>query len=70
MKNRKNIYVILTVFFAVAFYIWDNYFVEDLIPSEENSEIINNKQNLLPTSTIGQIVHHNNYSLSYNEKFE
>ncbi|UMB55519.1 DNA/RNA non-specific endonuclease [Lutibacter sp. A64] len=29
-----------------------------------------NTTNFLPSSTTGQIVHHNNYSLSYNEKHE
>ena len=68
MRNRKNIYVILTVFFAVLFFVWDNYSVEDFITSEEKTVIPEN--NLSPTSTTGQIVHHNYYSLSYNEDFE
>ena len=30
MKNRKTIYVFITVFFAVLFFIWDNYPLENV----------------------------------------
>jgi len=68
VKNRKNIYAIITIFFAVLFYIWDNYSIEN-IGSNNNGEI-KETSSFLPTSTTGEIVHHTNYSLSYNEKFE
>lgn len=64
MKNRKVIYTIIALIFAGAFYVYDNYYVEEKsVPFSPNF-------NYLPTSTTGQIVHHNYYSLSYNEKFE
>ena len=68
MKNRKTIYVFITVFFAILFYIWDNYYVEDV--SSEGDIISLETADFLPTSTTGQIIHHNNYSLSYSEKHE
>ena len=68
MKNRKTIYTLITVFFAVLFFIWDNYSLEDLSTEEASIEV--NTTELLPTSTTGQVIHHNNYSLSYNEKHE
>lgn len=68
MKNRKTIYTLITVFFAVLFFIWDNYSLEDLSTKEASIEV--NTTELLPTSTTGQVIHHNNYSLSYNEKHE
>ena len=68
MKNRKNIYVIITIFFAVLFYIWDNYYAKEneFVQDNEKKEI----STFLPTSTTGQIAHHNFYSVSYNEDFE
>ena len=68
MINRKNIYVALTIFFAVLFYVWDNYSVEDLNFSTE--KVNTGTSNFLPTTTTSQIIHHNYYSLSYAEKFE
>lgn len=68
MKSRKSIYVTITALFALVFYVLDNYSFQN------NDEIIINENNLdfnfLPTSTTGEIVHHNFYSLSYNEKYE
>lgn len=71
MKNRKLIYIIITLVFAVGFYIYDNYTTKlktsDNIPvSVENGTDFD----FLPTSTTNQIVHHNYYSLSYNETYE
>lgn len=68
MKNRKNIYVFITIFFAILFYIWDNYSVEENDLNKEGD--IKEISSFLPTSTTGEIVHHENYSLSYNENFE
>jgi len=71
VKNRKNIYVILTVFFAVLFFVWDNYSVEEIIPTTDKTEFDKkSKSSFFPTSTTGQIIHHNYYSLSYHENFE
>ncbi len=68
MKNRKTIYTLVTVFFAILFFIWDNYDFEGFGNDKDN--VVINTTNFLPSSTTGQIVHHNNYSLSYNEKHE
>lgn len=68
MKNRRKLYVFITIFFAILFYIWDNYSFEEFFTKEEQVKITTS--NFLPTSTTGQIVHHNYYSLSYNESFE
>lgn len=67
MKSRKYLYTIIAILFAVAFYIYDNYsFEKETVTSKE----IDSNFNFLPLSTTGQIVHHNSYSLSYNEKCE
>lgn len=66
MKNRKSVYTIIVVLIAVGFYMYDNYF------TESDTTVVSNAANFnfLPTSTTGEIVHHNFYSLSYNETYE
>lgn len=61
--------------FAVGFYLYDNYSGKPItINSSESSESSNSSTvtdfDYLPTSTTKQIIHHNYYSLSYNEKYE
>ena len=66
MKNRKFIYSLITLLFALGFYVYDNY-------SKKTEATTNNTiqvYNYLPSSTTNQIIHHNFYSLSYNENFE
>lgn len=73
MKNRKPIYTIIALVFAIGFYIYDNYFVEDKLPKVdvlENSNQQNATFDLNPTSTTNQLVKHKYYSLSYHEKYE
>ena len=68
MNNRKTIYAFITIFFAVLFFIWDNYSVEDF---GSEATIINlETADFVPTSTTGQIIRHTNYTLSYSEKHE
>lgn len=67
MTNRKTIYTVITLLFAVGFYIYDNYSLET-ITSNNNHDV--SGFDFLPSSTTKQLVHHNFYSLSYNEKFE
>lgn len=67
MKNRKAIYTILTLLVAAGFYFYDGYAVE--------TDVSNSTGNIgdfdfLPTSTTGQIIHHQFYALSYHEKYE
>ncbi len=57
----------------IAIYVFEHY-----LNSEEKSAIVEEgkqpktetNEYFLPTSTTGQIVHHQNYSLSYNEPYE
>ena len=71
---RKNqIYSFIALIIVIAIYAYDHY-----LNSEEQSVIIETgktpKENtnafFLPTSTTGQIVHHQNYSLSYSESYD
>lgn len=67
MRNRKLTYTIITLVFAIGFYIYDNY-----VSKNQNAVVIPEIEgfNYLPTSTTGQVVQHENYTLSYSEKYE
>ena len=71
--NKKSIYSILAILILVGIYTYD-YYLKDREQSEiiEQGETVKSDTNeyFLPTSTSGQIVHHNNYSLSYSEPHE
>ena len=64
MQNRKAIYAILSLLVAIGFYYYQNNFESQI--SQTSIEGFN----YLPTSTTGQIVQHQNYTLSYNELYE
>lgn len=71
--KRRNIYPVLVIVISVLF-----YFINDKIDSKYAEEKYQEKSkpseetniNYLPKSTTSYVVHHNNYSLSYNEKYE
>lgn len=67
MKNRKAIYTIITLLIAAGFYFYDGYAFKTGV-SNETENIAD--FNFLPTSTTGQIIHHQFFALSYNEKYE
>ncbi|PKP14036.1 MAG: endonuclease [Bacteroidetes bacterium HGW-Bacteroidetes-3] len=67
MKSRKTVYTIITLLVAVGFYFYDGYAFET---GSSNRTENTADFNFLPTSTTGQVVHHQFYSLSYNEKYE
>ncbi|WP_339626433.1 DNA/RNA non-specific endonuclease [uncultured Winogradskyella sp.] len=71
--KKKQIYSVIAIVIVIAIYTSEYY-----INSEEGAVIIENGKEVksdtnlyfLPTSTTNQIVHHNNYSLSYSEPHE
>jgi len=71
--SKKTIYSILTAIVIIIFYflndkvdqkIADDNYIEKANPSSETNT------SYLPTSTTGYVVHHDYYSLSYNETHE
>ena len=68
MRNRKFIYTLISILFAVGFYVYDNYYAEEV--SVSNNTKNTSATSFLPTSTTGEIAHHNFYSVSYHEDFE
>jgi endonuclease G len=65
VRNRKFIYTLISILFAVGFYFYDNYYTEEVSEDKNTST-----SNFLPTSTTGEVAHHNFYSVSYHEDFE
>lgn len=67
MKNRRVIYTIITLLVAIGVYFYDGNTFKTAV---SNTEVLVSDFDFLPTSTTGQIIHHQFYSLSYNEKYE
>ena len=67
MKNRKAVYTIITLLIAAGFYFFEGHAVDTGV-SNSTGNIAG--FDFLPTSTTGQVIHHQYYSLSYNEKYE
>ena len=71
LKNKALAYPLLILLLSLIFYLIkpssknENKKIEDVQTSTESSSF-----NYLPTSTTGQIITHNYYTLSYNEKAE
>lgn len=80
---KKYLYPILIIITAVAFYLYEDHQIEQIsnenLESEHNTTTQNtttssglkslSRKDFLPNSN-NQIIHHNTYSLSYNEKHE
>ena len=71
--SKKKGYTVLAILLVVIVYGYEFFLAE----SEENEIVTqgktvkpNTNTLFLPTSTTGQIIHHNGYSLSYNEPHE
>ncbi|MBD0830740.1 DNA/RNA non-specific endonuclease [Aestuariibaculum sediminum] len=71
--KRKTTYTLLAVILVIIVYGY-----EHILKVEEQAEIVkegatikpNTNEYFLPTSTTGQVIHHDGYSLSYNEAYE
>ncbi|WP_298339484.1 DNA/RNA non-specific endonuclease [uncultured Algibacter sp.] len=71
--NKRAVYSIVAITIMVGLYIYD-YFLDEEIKAEVVNEgkipKYDTNEFFLPSSTTGQIVHHNGYSLSYSEPHE
>lgn len=76
MKNRKSIYGILTLLIAAFIYYQNqnatttNNTSDNDADGIEETQILADKFNYLPTSTTNQVIKHTYYTLSYSEKHE
>ena len=69
-ERNRLIYTGLLIFFVVAFWLFENFYTPDKYASPEGSTEMDIDPTFLPESTTGQIVRHDYFILSYNEKFE
>jgi len=69
VRNKVVIYPLLILLISLIIYLFYPTSVED---SNETDKIQGNESvfNYLPTSTTNQIISHDHYTLSYNEKYE
>ncbi|GAA4887826.1 DNA/RNA non-specific endonuclease [Flaviramulus aquimarinus] len=71
--NKRTLYSVIAIIIVLGVYAYEHFLSE-----EEKAEIVtkgrvaktNTNEYFLPTSTTGQIIHHEGYSLSYNETHE
>lgn len=68
MKNRKLIYLGIVLLILIVQYFRKDKNTENAYPN--STTVINSDFNYLPTSTTGQIIKHNGYTLSYSELHE
>ncbi|XLS28672.1 DNA/RNA non-specific endonuclease [Flavobacteriaceae bacterium M23B6Z8] len=66
--KQQYIYPILMGLVIVAFYLYDHYRTPPVL-KDQKGEVTTNDY-YLPTSTTNQVIHHDYYSLSYNEMHE
>lgn len=73
MKTRKPIFSILAILLILGIYGYDWYQKQqetNTIIDEGKTPKTTTNEYFLPTSTTGEVVHHDNYSLSYSEPHE
>ena len=82
MNKKSIIYILIAVILAIAYFLNKNPNVfkaenndnEILVETKKSDNKSDNSaisgEEMLPTSTTGAVVFHDNYSLSYNEKYE
>lgn len=71
--NKKTIYSVVALLIVFGVYGYEHFLQEEevaIVVDEGKIVKKNTNEYFLPTSTTGQIVHHDGYSLSYNEAHE
>ena len=71
--TKRKLYTIIAIVIVAGIYAYEAYYdkkIEDNIVNEGTKSKTDTNEYFLPTSTTGQIVHHEGYSLSYSEPHE
>ncbi|SMC45789.1 DNA/RNA non-specific endonuclease [Cellulophaga tyrosinoxydans] len=69
--KKKTIFTVLTIICIIGFWLFENFYTPATYTSPElKASATEIPEDFLPSSTTGDVVHHNYYSLSYNEKHE
>ena len=73
MLRKKQVYSVIAILIVIGIYTYDHYLnLEVQSETVERGKVPKDNTNsyFLPTSTTNQIIHHQNYSLSYSEPHE
>lgn len=69
--KKKSLYSILIIVCVVGFWFFENFYTPATYSAPENTKDKTKiPAYILPSSTTGDIIHHNHYSLSYHEEYE
>ncbi|MBG7631710.1 MAG: DNA/RNA non-specific endonuclease [Bacteroidetes bacterium] len=71
--NKRKLYSVIAILIVIGIYGYEHFLAEveqSGIINEGKTVKLNTNEYFLPTSTTGQIVHHEGYSLSYSESHE
>jgi len=68
--KRKTLYAILLALCLIGFWLFENFYAPATYsnPNSSGEDVV--EIDFLPSSTTGEVVHHEFFSLSYNEPFE
>lgn len=70
-KKNRAIYTVLLLLCIVVFWLFENFYTPDTYSTSEDDGLETNIPTyLLPSSSTGEIVVHDHFSLSYNEPYE
>ncbi len=68
--NKKTIYLVLMLLCTLGFWLFNNFYTPAPYTKPSSEEVKLLDHNYLPSSTTGNIINHNYFTLSYNEKYE
>lgn len=68
--KKKTLYTILLALCLIVFWLVENFYTPSTYSKSSKPGNVEVNTDFLPSSTTGEVVHHEFYSLSYNEPFE
>ena len=69
--NNRQIYTILLIISIVGFWLFENFYTPGSYSSQSDNHLRTEiPEGIMPSSSTGDIVYHDHYTISYNEAFE
>ena len=68
--KKRTIYLVLVALCAIGFWLFENFYTPATYSNPDGTGENPVSMDFLPSSTTGEVVHHEYFSLSYNEPFE
>lgn len=68
--KKRTIYLVLLALCALGFWLFENFYTPATYSNPNGTDENPVSMDFLPSSTTGEVVHHEYFSLSYNEPFE